>query len=64
MGSTVQQTMVPDSWYFNGGYPCLYHGGDYNRNQNHGPFYISYDYASSAYGSVGCRLQERPPKAA
>ena len=41
MGSTVQQTMVPDNWNFNGRYPCLYHGGNYNQNQNHGPFYIT-----------------------
>ena len=32
MGSTVQQTMVPDNWNFNGRYPCLYHGGNYNQN--------------------------------
>ena len=64
MGSTVQQTMVPDNWNFNGRYPCLYHGGYYYQYQSHGPFYISYSSASDTNGSIGCRLQERPPKAA
>lgn len=27
-------TYVPDSWDFDGGYPCLYHGGYYNQSQN------------------------------
>ena len=64
MGSTVQQTMVPDDWNYNGRYPCLCHGGSYFQSQDRGPFYISYSYASVASGSIGCRLQERPPKAA
>ena len=64
MGSTVQQTMVPDNWNFNGRYPCLCHGGIYSQNQNRGPFYISCDSASYTNGIIGCRLQERPPKAA
>lgn len=59
-----QTTYVPDYWYFNGGYPCLYHGGSYYQGQDRGPFYIYYSNASVAYGGVGCRLQERPPKAA
>ena len=64
MGSTVQQTMVPDNWNFNGGSPCLCHGGDCDRDQYHGPFYVDYYSASGSSGSIGCRLQERPPKAA
>ena len=64
MGSTVQQTMVPDSWYFNGRYPCLFHGGYFSQSQARGPFYIDYSYASSTDDVIGCRLQERPPKAA
>ena len=64
MGSTVQQTMVPDYWGFNGGYPCLLHGGNYIQDQYHGPFYVYYGRASYSNGYIGCRLQERPPKAA
>ena len=59
-----QTTYVPDYWSFYGGYPCLYHGGYYNQSQDHGPFYIYCSNASYTYGNVGCRLQERPPKAA
>ena len=61
-GSTT--TCVPDGWDFNGSSPCLYHGGGYSQFQSHGPFYVDYYYASYSYSYVGCRLQERPPKAA
>ena len=61
-GSTT--TYVPDYWNFNGGYPCLFHGGYYGQSQDHGPFYVSYGSASYTSSSIGCRLQERPPKAA
>ena len=64
MGSTVQQTLVPDYWNFSGGYPCLSRGGGYNQGRSRGPFYVYYNDASDTYDSVGCRLQERPPKAA
>ena len=59
-GSTT--TYVPDGWGFGGSVPCLLHGGSYNRYLNYGPFYVVYSTASSS--SIGCRLQERPPKAA
>ena len=59
-----QTTYVPDYWNFNGRYPCLYHGGDYGWGPTPGPFYIGCYDASSAYATIGCRLQERPPKAA
>lgn len=59
-----QTTYVPDSWYFDGGSPCLRHGGNYNQYQFCGPFYVSYYSASNTYSYIGCRLQERPPKAA
>lgn len=59
-----QTTYVPDYWSFNGGYPCLYHGGVYSQDQILGPFYIYYNDASYTSVNVGCRLQERPPKAA
>lgn len=61
-GSTTNY--VPDYWNFGGSSPCLYHGGSYSRYQSHGPFYVDYDGTSSAYTNIGCRLQERPPKAA
>ena len=61
-GSTTNY--VPDYWDFGGSNPCLRHGGDYSQNQNHGPFYVGYGGASGAGASIGCRLQERPPKAA
>ncbi len=61
-GSTTNY--VPDSWDFNGSYPCLRRGGSYSRHQSHGPFYVDCNGASNAYSYIGCRLQERPPKAA
>ena len=51
-------------WDFGGSSPCLLHGGYYGQNQGHGPFFVDYYGASSANANVGCRLQERPPKAA
>lgn len=57
-------TYVPDNWIFSGSYPCLFRGGYYSQHQDHGPFYVSYGSASGTYTSIGCRLQERPPKAA
>lgn len=61
-GSTTNY--VPDSWDFGGSSPCLRHGGSYSQNRNHGPFYVDFSGASYAGTSIGCRLQERPPKAA
>lgn len=57
-------TYVPDNWFFYGGNPCLRHGGYYGQGQNHGPFFVNCSSASFTYASIGCRLQERPPKAA
>ena len=61
-GSTT--TYVPDSWYFYGSSPCLRHGGGYYQGQYHGPFYVDYSGTSYSDSDIGCRLQERPPKAA
>lgn len=61
-GSTTNY--VPDYWDFNGSSPCLRHGGSYNQYQNHGPFCVYYFGTSIKNSSIGCRLQERPPKAA
>ena len=60
MGSTVQQTMVPDYWSFYGGYPCLCHGGGYSQNQDHGPFYIDCNSASYTNDVIGCRILAEP----
>ena len=57
-------TCVPDGWNFVGSYPCLCHGGYYSQSQNRGPFCVSYNSTSGANGSIGCRLQERPPRVA
>ena len=59
-----QTTYVPDFWNYSGSYPCLYHGGYYNQYLDRGPFCVYCYTASSASSYVGCRLQERPPKAA
>lgn len=59
-----QTTYVPDYWNYDGSVPCLVHGGNYGQGLSHGPFYVSYDAASGTASSFGCRLQERPPKAA
>lgn len=59
-----QTTYVPDYWDYDGSYPCLYHGGYYGQYLNHGPFYVYCDSTSIQSSGVGCRLQERPPKAA
>ena len=61
-GSTTNY--VPDYWDFSGSSPCLRRGGSYSQYQNHGPFCVSYGGASGTNASIGCRLQERPPKAA
>lgn len=61
-GSTTNY--VPDYWDFDGSNPCLRHGGNYSQGQDRGPFCVNYNGASDANTSVGCRLQERPPKAA
>ena len=60
MGSTVQQAMVPDSWYFYGSYPCLLHGGYYNQCQYRGPFYVYCSRASVSSDLIGCRILAKP----
>ena len=61
-GSTTNY--VPDDWDFSGSYPCLHRGGSYSQSQYRGPFCVYCSGASSTSTSFGCRLQERPPKAA
>lgn len=60
-GSTT--TYVPDNWNYNSSIPCLCRGGGYSQYQYRGPFYVSCYGTSAASSSIGCRLQERPPKA-
>ena len=55
---------VPDSWYFSGSDPCLGHGGYFDQDLSRGPFCVYCRSASGTYTIIGCRLQERPPKAA
>lgn len=57
-------TYVPDGWDYLSSNPCLRHGGSYGQGLNHGPVCVSYSSTSSADDVIGCRLQERPPKAA
>lgn len=57
-------TYVPDYWNFDGSSPCLRRGGSYGQGRGRGPFYVDCNGASSASAGIGCRLQERPPKAA
>lgn len=59
-GSTT--TYVPDYWFFGGSYPCLRHGGSYYQYLDYGPFCVNCDSSSYQGSSIGCRLQERPPK--
>lgn len=61
-GSTTNY--VPDGWDFDGSSPCLLHGGNYYQVQYRGPFCVNCNGASYANTYIGCRLQERPPKAA
>ena len=46
-----------DNWNFNSSNPCLYAGGNYNQNSNHGLFYVNYTTASNSNGNIGARLQ-------
>lgn len=59
-----QTTYVPDGWNYYGSVPCLRHGGSYSQDLNRGPFYVYCNGASYQDSDIGCRLQERPPKAA
>lgn len=59
-----QTTYVPDDWNYYGSNPCLRRGGYCSQYLSHGPFYVNCVSASSQGSSIGCRLQERPPKAA
>ncbi len=53
---------VPDSWGFDGGKPCLLHGGMARPGNKFGFFCVDCTQASEKASHIGCRLQERPPK--
>ena len=55
-----ETTYSSDNWNFNASNPCLYFGGDYSRYGYYGLFYVSCNSVSSAYASIGCRLQKLP----
>lgn len=45
-----------DNWNFSTSNPCLYAGGNYNQNANHGMFYVNYNTATNRNANIGCRL--------
>ena len=55
-----ETTYSADYWYFGASNPCLYFGGSYDQNGNHGLFYVDYASASSSDAYIGCRLQKLP----
>ena len=60
-----ESAYVPDYWEIgDSSYPCLLHGGSTNRGVDQGLFCFYSSLASFTAGNIGCRLQERPPKAA
>lgn len=58
--SGSDSTYIPDYWYFNASYPCLYVGGYYYQYLYHGLFYVYCFSATYSVGYVGCRLQKLP----
>lgn len=57
-GST--DTYSCDGWGFDSSSPCLCVGGYYSQDAYFGMFCVNYYSVSSAYSSIGCRLQELP----
>lgn len=45
-----------DNWNFNSSNPCLYVGGNYNQNTNHGLFYVNYNSTSNSNANIGCHI--------
>ena len=44
-----------DNWNFNSSNPCVYAGGNYNQNLNHGLFYFNYNSTSNSNDNIGSR---------
>ena len=55
-----ETTYSADVWNFSASYPCLFFGGSYSQNGNHGLFFVNYADASNSSAYVGCRLQKLP----
>lgn len=55
-----QTTVSCDYWAFVSSGPCLFVGGGYSQNLNHGLFYVNRVGVSGAYAHIGCRLLELP----
>ena len=45
-----------DNWNFNASNPCVYVGGNYNQNGNHGLFYVNYNGVSNTNANIGSRF--------
>ena len=45
-----------DNWNFNTSNPCVYAGGNYNQNGNHGLFYWNYNSATNKNANIGGRI--------
>ena len=58
--SGSDSTFSCDYWGFSASNPCLFGGGYYSRNLNHGLFYVNGTGASNSVASRGCRLLELP----
>lgn len=57
-------THVTDKWSFSDSNLCLLRGGYCNQSQEHGLFFVGSNFVGNTSEFIGCRLQERPPKAA
>lgn len=52
---------LPDYWFYDSGYLCLYHGGSYSSlDQECGMLCLRAASTSAAWTNVSCRLQELP----
>lgn len=58
--SGSDSTYSCDVWVFDSSHPCLFVGGYYSQDANHGLFCVGYDSTSYSYAGIGCRLQELP----
>lgn len=58
--SGSDSTYSCDYWNFNSSSPCVYVGGNYYQDTNHGLFHVGYDSTSYTGSDIGSRLQELP----
>lgn len=45
-----------DCWNFDASSPCVYVGGNYSQNENHGLLYVNYNSVSNANDNIGARF--------